>query len=536
MKKTGAAAASAGSMKKFPRITDYLQTRHKPVYEIIENLAMHGSLSPRRGGGVTFLLPDAALIKKLDKMLSSDNPEEATDIISSMIIPMYLKNLNDFVANKDNIPTLIGKRLVVLPASSSREVKLEGGATVTEQAGKDKFVPFASVGPATRGNMAVYVLSGEVDYKKAPEAGFSRNRGKENKDVEGGAAKKRRKRGGAEGANQQEVDDFVQEVVRREHASIRDCAPGQKRESPMLRAVVLQLEKWKSDSPANFEKAKAILSLHPIISFFLIYKNRLYFPWGELNVFAYDKLSGRPGAVQELASYMDEKVGDSAILNSPREVKEAVSDLKSRLGTSVALPGKIREVYANIDSSNKIGRISNVYPASVHNLFSAHPGLHQLIDEFRHYMYRAIKNMNGCKDSDAEASQFNELVVGVNCFRSLVHPEKTIMDIKDELDPKSVTQIQEPFVQGYMLFVPCAKHDLKSEYAYTGGDDDDEEGADPEAELAESASMTIEERSNGNDSENDEDDLADAVLVYIRKHGKLPGKADEEFECTKRED
>ena len=74
------------SMKKYPRIIDYLQNHYKKVYDLIDDAGMHASLTPRRGGSITFLIPDDKLIAKIRKTLESDDPEKATDMILSLIL------------------------------------------------------------------------------------------------------------------------------------------------------------------------------------------------------------------------------------------------------------------------------------------------------------------------------------------------------------------------------------------------------------------------------------------------------------------
>jgi hypothetical protein len=512
--------AANPKMNKFPRISNYLEARHPKVYELIENLAMQGSLSPRRGGGITFLLPDTALVNKINKLIESDSPEDATDIVSSLIITEYLPTVKEFAAMKDDIPTLLGKKLVVKAVGSSK-VDLDGGAALTPDTG---FKPFGRVGNAQRGNMAVWELKGEVEYKNAPKA-------------QGGSSHK--KRGGAVGgsvggysggdSSREDIDNFVQEVVQAEYRNIRDCPIGEKRKSPMLRAVVNQLRAWKGTE--NYEKARAVLSLHPIISFFLIFKNRLYFPW---NTLSRQELSGNEDAVDELKRMMEEG-GDGYILSDPRGAKNALNALKASNPVKITMPDTIRKIYAEIDSSNQVtggmGVAGNLYPAAAHNAFRANPGLHLLIDEFRHFLYASIKEMNCRHTAYDEARAFNDLVRQVNCFRSLTQPSGTSMDKPDLLEKaKDVLQVKAPFWNGFALFVPCVNFDSQGGYAYTGGDDDDD-SKDPDAELGEDL-----EKINEPADDKYEEKLGKDVLTWLNNNdGELPGVAGKVYVCMKQD-
>ena len=172
-------------MKKYPRILDYLQAHHEAVYALFDDAGMYGSLTPRRGGNITFLMPDAGLTKDIRAVLEGANPEDATDMLSALILTELYNTTADFASSSDNVATILGKKLPIKTVSG-QDVVLDNGAKVS----KDKdFVPFERQGAATRGNMAVWLYKGKMwDYKKAAEASSS---------VEGsGRHKRKRKRGG----------------------------------------------------------------------------------------------------------------------------------------------------------------------------------------------------------------------------------------------------------------------------------------------------------------------------------------------------
>jgi hypothetical protein len=87
-KRTNVSKGGAGNKKmiKYPRILDYLEAHYKDVWDLFEDLAMHSSLTPRRGGGITFLIPDKKYIDNIKKIIESENPEPATDMLSSLIL------------------------------------------------------------------------------------------------------------------------------------------------------------------------------------------------------------------------------------------------------------------------------------------------------------------------------------------------------------------------------------------------------------------------------------------------------------------
>lgn len=509
---------ASAKMKKYPRIADYLQAHHPKVYALVDDLAMLGSLSPRRGGGITFLLPDSALVSKITKLMESDEPEKATDIISSLIITDYLPTVKEFAAHKDDIPTLLGKKLMVKTVGATK-VDIEKGSLELDKG----FTPFSRSGTAQRGNMAVWKLTGEVDYEKAPKS-----EGKySGKGAARGGAKKRTHGGYSGGASDQDIDAFVQDMVNKEYRSIREQVRGTKRKSPMLRAVVNQLIQWRERDPEKYHKARAILSLHPIIAFFLIFKNRLYFPSSDLNVVS-DSVSSQD-VVQELKNIINDESGDACMFRDRKAVKNAVESLKDNKRMNLNAAKTIQSCYAAVDRDNAIGSCKDVYPAGAIAAFRAHPGLHLLIDEFRHFMYASIQEMNSRRSAKDQARAFNDIVIRVNDFRSLLHPAAcSIMDKVDALDKaKDVQQIKEPFWNTFALFVPCTYFDEKSPYRYTGAGEDEDgnelETDVPEGDEPDSHNEEDLDRIDGSPSEGDEAELARKIQAWLdSNNGNLP--------------
>lgn len=154
----GTIAKVKKGMKKFARIIDYLQVYHEDLAATIEALALQNSFVPRRGGGITFLVPSAAVVAEIRAKTESDDPEVATDMIQSLIIPMLLEEVGDWREDSDDIPNLLGRRIEVGSIGTDR-VKLKNGSVVTKNL---EFKPLARSGTSDRANMAVWNVSGMV--------------------------------------------------------------------------------------------------------------------------------------------------------------------------------------------------------------------------------------------------------------------------------------------------------------------------------------------------------------------------------------
>lgn len=104
---------SERELKKFCRITKYLETYSKPskaLYQAIDDLCLFG-LFTIRGKGITFLLPDEKIIKQIVNATYSDDQESAVKMIKTLVLLDYLPNAEDF--NRGNIANALHKELEV---------------------------------------------------------------------------------------------------------------------------------------------------------------------------------------------------------------------------------------------------------------------------------------------------------------------------------------------------------------------------------------------------------------------------------------
>lgn len=149
------------TMKKFPRIVDYIQAEHPDLGGIIDDLALQNSFVPRRAGGITFLVPNAKYTADIRARADGDEPEIATDMIQSLILPVLLEEVSDWKEFSDDVPNLLGKKVDVASVSIDK-IMLRNGSVIT----KNKvFKPFTRSGASERANMAVWDLNGFIDLE-----------------------------------------------------------------------------------------------------------------------------------------------------------------------------------------------------------------------------------------------------------------------------------------------------------------------------------------------------------------------------------
>jgi hypothetical protein len=370
-------------MSKFPRIADYLQAKHTEVWEIINDAGMLGSLSPRKGSSVTFLLPDDATLKKYQKVLVSDKPEEVTDWIGTLILDKLIEKAGDF----EGAVNLNHKKV---PADKS-------GITGVKVAHDSGFKPFDRSGSAPRNNMAVWKITGE--YKSA----------------EGSAARRRRgKKGGLDEPVQPVISPvkvgtltlFVNKVFDLEGEHLKEAVESQSaRLSPCMIAVRNILNKWKAEGNNCLNCAYEIMSVDPILNFCLIFLNA--------NVFSIDKLTDVNYQVAE---------GDMSY-------KDHIDDAIAHNAKNVAAHQQSCSHYGKCDEGD-----CPAYCPDLKVIFKAKPGLHRYIDEFKFVMAHYLRVINA-RGLDA-VDMFNAMRNVVVSNRGLLSVPTKFNDSQEFKDSK----------------------------------------------------------------------------------------------------
>lgn len=168
-------------VKKFCRVTKFLEQTDKDLYQALDDLCLFG-LFRTRGRGVTFMYPtDKSYRKKIIDSAYSNTPEKAVDMIRSLVLLDYLPSPNDFKNKKDDIPNALHKKLEV-DTADAKEVKLKSG---------HKLVVDSSFAPLRAGEpVAVYKLSGKGELPTTGTASTMKYNNKTKGVYQGGALDK----------------------------------------------------------------------------------------------------------------------------------------------------------------------------------------------------------------------------------------------------------------------------------------------------------------------------------------------------------
>jgi hypothetical protein len=117
----------AKQLKKFCRITKYIEKTDPKLYEILDDLCVLGSLRPRRGhNGITFIWPSKETISKLDKLRYSDDIEKGVDLVLNHIVHDYIPSASAWTQKKSDIPTGLNRKLEVKEVKGSKVILVDG--------------------------------------------------------------------------------------------------------------------------------------------------------------------------------------------------------------------------------------------------------------------------------------------------------------------------------------------------------------------------------------------------------------------------
>ena len=112
--------------EKYCNITSFLRINAPTLLENIEDLCLIGSLSTKKGNGLTLLLPDMKTLSHINTIVGKD-VAAAAQLIGALILPMNLPSIREFKSNMANIPNSNGKRVEIKNVSDSTGVDFANG-------------------------------------------------------------------------------------------------------------------------------------------------------------------------------------------------------------------------------------------------------------------------------------------------------------------------------------------------------------------------------------------------------------------------
>jgi hypothetical protein len=223
-------------------ILDYLEVNRPEVYQTIKNLCLGGAIKPRRDSGVTFVIPAAEVLKKIQGLALSEKEADVEEALKMMQAHILNEEYSKPAEFNKGVSSKLG--ILIEVESNAGTVILKNGTKLTVDGGF-RMMP-------RREGMAVYTASGPMPME-GPAA--PRPERKQRGDKATG-------RGEIKGADEFNRQAFIGQI----HDSFQKDNNG----NIYLAAVLSLMEHLESNKRESFNRALLTLDLSPYTSLYLL--------------------------------------------------------------------------------------------------------------------------------------------------------------------------------------------------------------------------------------------------------------------------
>ncbi len=520
-------------MTKFATMSDYLEAHHPKVYELFTYLGMQGALTPRRGGGLTLLIPDSKTVADLHKTIESDDAEKASDMLSGMVIQDNLGSEEDWKRVQDDVPTLLGKRVPVKSVMAGKIV-LEGGAELT----LDKSAKFLSrTGRKTRDPMSVWLMKGSFDPTSAPDATYKYV----SKEGKGKKEKGGKVRGGFAAP-----DDIWKTHMHRAYVDgVLNEVGGWLMQggftsgivNPAAREMVKLINYVETTNNAEVAQLlHAFCRGCPLSDFLVIWKNPLVaksFALGTALSEAIQKGFNNEDVKDVYKRFLTKTFAGSSYLTATAQGRLTLDEkVEEYLYAGLTRPdvkfaAKVQKACDEIEKNNSIGGLGPIFADNVHKLLQQNPGLFLLAEEHFYFIcprWNALRKMTGPETQQLMKKMWSELLSDIKVrFDSSTDPSKmTRMDQPNYYSTGGLTD--HGLLQNCVTFWRSAFMRWNPVDSVSGGFDQDEFEDPYSRELTNLRALGAAELEEIQDSENQglSERARLEIMAYKQRHGKLP--------------
>lgn len=476
---------SGKKFKTFCKIYDYVASVDSELAEILRGVCADVVLGSTRGKpGITFLMPqDKAVRKKLSDLAYSDNVKDAnaaSDMINAMILRDVFKAPADWMAKKDDIPnSLYPAQHVEIDGVSGKDIIFKSGAKAT----LDTDFKDAS----KKGNLAVWKLTGEIPVTTDKPAKL-----KYAKMARGA------KTGGYEVASiESQSERFkIAIAVENTYALHRLAGPAAGQADPFLAhsmSLVNYIMHVRNDTELMYSRVLPLLSFDKIDFYLLVEPHK---PSGEHlldDMLIREWWAQRaqhqcdPAAVMREVQEMLERPGTqtAAVYTGREQILDKLAGLRQHLGSFIdsrprGCIDEIAKIYAELEQTNALNGLENIFPADLAAYYAAEPGLKMMQDELRYLTYGAFKRLES--EPQFDIGRYHDLLnmigeclyAGSSVDRDAQHKLLNKTSIKYQISPTEKVQEIKIFVYSTMfVFIPLTAAeaaDLKQKYTISRPD------------------------------------------------------------------
>ncbi len=389
------------------RIIDYLDAEHPNVASVVTSCCANYSLGAAKGkAGVTFIMPNDALLKKLNTLVMSSSPadlDKANDIVNAHVFRFALKTAADWMANKDNLPNALSiSQHVELESADNSGIKFKNGAKAV--------LDTDFIDGSRKRNLAVYKLvSGEISVTTDKNAKPNAGQLDASKKGSGDNTVSRSQRCSAVAA----IGAIYKAEAVRKHAGINAIT----RAIYSLVSVMMNSDKdWFRDSVMPLV-SKNHFTLFALVEPFRqdghLVPDHLIAEWlthGRNGDFTCSRshIASVDASMLALA-----QTGNAAIYTNNAgviaEINKIRGEVFSKRGKPKSIITEIEKHYDILERTNTIGSISNVYPSAFAAWLQSNIGLKISYDELAFCTYMSFDQI----ESRGDARSYNSDIMRV---------------------------------------------------------------------------------------------------------------------------
>ncbi|HEY4480590.1 MAG TPA: hypothetical protein VI821_00650 [Candidatus Paceibacterota bacterium] len=349
----------------------FLETEHPALYKLLDHYCL-SNISPRRSG-VTFLLPDKASVKELEKLRDAKKDNKLNKILRSLIIPLYFEKISDLMSGP--VTALDGIKLI----PDNKSANKIAGVKISEN---KNFIPLEG-----RGSMQIFDIDGLPEFSESSET-----------------MSKPVKKGGNEAGK---LDEIILDI---EKYAIK--VGGQE---PFAKYVVTLAELFRNKSHDDFESVIALMDYNPMVTFYILMASKEVFSAKDALIearYAVD-IVNHAGAKYKGLLNEAQRIDKSA----RNEIRKRLSEIrKQALAKDSFSHDNIVKVVNNVydNPSGTVGKsYDQIFSSKVASYFGRNK---KYVDEFRNLAHHVIQQAGSMKECveyvhDLYVSSINKALV-----------------------------------------------------------------------------------------------------------------------------
>jgi hypothetical protein len=437
--------SSANAANQYMNVMSYLDAKHPKLANMMRTLCVHMSLeSIQKNCGVTFLVPqDGSFCSQLEQLTMADNPSDiatACDMVNAHVIRGVFKTSDDWKAKQATNALIPSQYLTI---------KQTGGGAVLFDSGAQAYPAPDFADGSKRQNVAVWLLkSGTIPVTSDHVADNSTQ-----------AAAKYQGSYDPGDLAKQNLRSHIALAV--ENAYAISCKKDDGKSNPYLAYTFSLINYIVNDiqDMTLFKNKVVPVFSYSKIDFYILLEpfrvNGAYLLDDAIIQGWWDKFNYVPpmySAIKDaVTAALTSNGGGAAIYAKRPELLSEIDGIRQKICGTIGTRPKdcvtdVDAAYKQLETSNTIGAIGNVYPNELAEYYQANPSLKMIHDELKFLTHQRFKSFEAGEFDRTEFNHFTNLIaeclhvgggggyqgklLNKNVIKSLISPVETIQEIK----------------------------------------------------------------------------------------------------------